>query len=104
VAAAALALALFAIKAAAAAARRFVPWTPAVRARLEWRRNLARRHDSYQWRKLAWFGLGMAAAALLAGTRESWELPLATASVLSGLLAEAVWRRKRLSTSPPLTA
>ena len=44
----ALALLLFALKASAAVGRRVVPLPPAVRAQQEWRRNLARFHDSYQ--------------------------------------------------------
>src|SRR5688572_26013957 len=62
-AAAVLAAVLFGLKAATAVARRVVPAPPVVRAHMEWRRNLARFHDSYQWRKLLWLGLGIVAAA-----------------------------------------
>jgi hypothetical protein len=100
-AAAALAAVLFGLKAATAVARRLVPAPPLVRAHMEWRRNLARLHDSYQWRKLLWLGLGMVAAAAALGRTDGWELPLGAACVLGGVAAEVVWRRKRLPLSPP---
>jgi hypothetical protein len=97
---AALLALLFAVKAGAAVARRAVPASPRVRAAQEWRRNLARVHDSYQWRKLLWVGLGMLAAAA-DGEGAAWELPLAAACTAAGGAAEVVWRRKRLTTLPP---
>jgi hypothetical protein len=99
---AALALMLFGVKAFAAVARRVVPTTAAVRAHYEWRRNLARFHDSYQWRKLVWFGIGILVAGGAAPPRGGWEVPLGAACVLGGALAEAVWRRKGLPLTPPL--
>jgi hypothetical protein len=101
-AAAALAAVLFGLKAATAVARRLFPAPPLVRAHMEWRRNLARFHDSYQWRKLLWLGLGIVAAAAALGRTAGWEIPIGAACVLSGALAEVVWRRKGLSTAPPL--
>jgi hypothetical protein len=93
---------LFAVKAVAAVARRALPASPQVRAHQEWRRNLARVHDSYQWRKLLWVGLGMFAASTLHGPRARWERPLAAACLGAGLTAELLWRRKRLANAPPL--
>jgi hypothetical protein len=93
---------LFGLKAAAAVARRALPASPQVRAHQEWRRNLARLHDSYQWRKLLWVGLGVFAASTLDGPRGRWERPLAAACAGAGLTAELVWRRKRLANVPPL--
>ena len=95
----ALAFVLFGLKASAAVARRFVPATPAVRSGWEWRRHLARYYDSYQWRKLAWFGAGILGAAT-ASTRRGWELPLGIACVVSGVLAELAWRRTGLAPRP----
>jgi hypothetical protein len=97
-----LAVVLFGVKAVAAVARRALPASPHVRAHQEWRRNLARLHDSYQWRKLLWVGLGLFAAGTLDGPRARWERPLAAACVGAGLTAELVWRRKRLASAPPL--
>jgi hypothetical protein len=102
VAAAALGILLFGVKAFAAVARRIVPASRAVRAHQEWRRNLARFHDSYQWRKLLWFGIGIVSAAQFMGPEDGWEMPLGTACVLCGAVAQLVWRRKGLPLSPPL--
>ena len=101
-AAACLAVMLFGVKAFAAVARRFLPSTPVVRTRLEWRRNLARYHDSYQWRKLAWFGIGILLAAAFSGRPRTWEGPLGAACLLAGVVADLVWRRKGLPMAPPV--
>ena len=100
----ALALLLFVLKASAAVGRRVVALPPAVRAQQEWRRNLARVHDSYQVRKLLWFGLGILAATGAAPRPGRWGIPLGAACALAGAAAEAVWRRKRLPAVPPWTA
>ena len=94
---AALLAALFGLKAAAAVARRVFPLSPAVRAEMEGRRGLARVHDSYQWRKLAWVGLGMVAAAAGLEAASGWAARLGGACMLSGAAAEIVWRRKGLA-------
>ena len=101
-AAAALLVMLFGVKALAAVARRLLPTSPGVRAHFEWRRSLARFHDSYQWRKLVWFGIGILASAAAGGHRGRWEIPLGATLLVCGALAEAAWRRKGLSTTPPL--
>ena len=95
---------LFAVKVAAAVGRRVVPATDVVRSHWEWRRNLARYHDSYQWRKLLWIGIGliMGAALWVPGTRIQWLL--GATCVLAGGAAEVVWRRQRLSLAPPRAA
>lgn len=99
---AALALAglLFLLKLFAAVARRLVPASPAVRARWDWRRTLARQHDSFQWRKLVWVGAGTLAAALARSGAGS-EVVVGAGCVAAGLVAEAVWRRKGLHPVPP---
>ena len=96
-----LAAMLFGLKAFAAVARKVLPATPAVRAHWEWRRNLARYYDSYQWRKLVWLGVGILAAAGASRPQGAWEIRLGAACILSGALAEVAWRRKRLTTVPP---
>lgn len=92
---------LFCIKAAAAVARRVAPASAAVRAAWEWRRGLARHRDSYQWRKLAWFGLGICAASAAGLGRFGWGWALGGACLGSGLLAEVAWRRLGLGVNPP---
>lgn len=95
---------LFAVKVIAAVGRRVVPATDVVRSHWEWRRNLARYHDSYQWRKLLWIGIGlmMAAAVGRSGTTIQWVL--GGACFLAGAVAEYFWRRQGLKLGPPRTA
>ena len=95
-----LIVALFAVKVAAAAGRKAVPASTGVRAHWEWRRNLARYYDSYQWRKLVWFGIGIVIGAATAspGTRQQWILGLVCAA--AGAIAEPLWRRHRLALAP----
>jgi len=100
-AAAALAMMLFAVKALAAVARRFVAAGPEARAASEWRRNLARHHDSYQWRKLVWYGVGMLGVEVVTGPPSEWARYLGVACFVSGMAAEWVWRRKGLPLVPP---
>jgi hypothetical protein len=95
----ALAVVLFGLKAFAAVARRLVPATPAVRSRWEWRRQLARYYDSYQWRKLVWFGVGILVAAA-ASPGQGPELRLGVACLVSGALGELAWRRTGLGPKP----
>ena len=54
------------------------------------RRNIAKQHDSYQWQKLFWIGLGMLPYAFIGGGLRSGEL--AVTSVLSD------WRRCGIAT------
>jgi uncharacterized membrane protein YfcA len=95
---------LFAVKVAAAVVRRFVPATDVVRSHWEWRRNLARYHDSYQWRKLLWIGIGLLVGAAVGspGTRIQWVL--GTGCVLAGAVAEVFWRRLGLGLAPTRAA
>src|SRR5262245_10310916 len=69
---------LFGIKVLAAVARRLVS-SAFVRSHWEWRRRLATGYDSYQWRKLLWFGLGIMIGAAVGwpGTKAHWILGLA---------------------------
>lgn len=93
---------LFAVKVVAAVARRVVPATNLVRSHWEWRRNLARYYDSYQWRKLLWIGTGLLIGGAVGkpGTTIQWIL--GAVCVIAGGIAEILWRRQRLGLAPPL--
>jgi hypothetical protein len=92
---------LFAVKVIAAVARRVVSPSALVQAHWEWRRDLARNYDSYQWRKLLWFGVGimMGGALRWPGTRTQWVL--GAVCFAAGGVAEILWRRHRLGLVPP---
>jgi hypothetical protein len=94
---------LFALKAGAAVTRRLARAPAAVRAHWDWRRALARRHDSYQWRKLLWVGAGILAAGAVGGA-PAWSRPLGIACVLCGIAGELSWRRLGVGLQPPSQA
>jgi hypothetical protein len=91
---------LFAVKVIAALARKASSASPLVRAHWEWRRNLARYYDSYQWRKLVWFGIGILIGGAVdwPGTSAQWTLGVGC--VAAGGVAEIFWRRHRLGLVP----
>jgi len=95
---------LFSLKAGAAVARKLMPSTELVRAHWEWRRNLARFYDSYQWRKLVWFGLGVLAYAAAGSPHRAWHWALGAAVTSAGAAGEWFWRRRGLGIAPPLRA
>jgi len=99
----ALLVLLFGVKAFAVVARRLAGASARVKAEWERRRKLARYHDSYQWRKLTWFGVGILAAGLL-GPRARWELALGAGCLASGLIAEGFWRRLGVPGPPKVAA
>jgi hypothetical protein len=92
---------LLAIKVFAGVARRVVSASTVVRSHWEWRRNLARYYDSYQWRKLLWFGTGILTGGALHSLSATslWVLGLACAA--TGGAAEILWRRHNLGIAPP---
>lgn len=83
---------LFGIKVASAVGRKILPASNAVQREWERRRKLARLHDSYQWRKLSWIGLGFLAGSVYS-PGSSWQLTLGVFCVGSGLVAEWIWRQ-----------
>jgi hypothetical protein len=56
------------------------------------RRRTAKYFDSYQWRKLLWFGLGMALYMLPAGHFISQPSGLAAFCIATGAFGTARWR------------
>jgi hypothetical protein len=95
--------ALFGLKACSAVGRRVARAYPDAQAHWEWRRGLARDHDSYQWRKLTWVGIGLVLGAAGGAGVESLAR-LGVVLALAGVVAEVVWRRKGLSLAPPRQA
>ena len=92
---------LFAVKTVAAVARRLVPATAVVRAYWQWRRDLARYHDSYQWRKLVWIGIGLVLGAVTENPGTGVQWTLGAVCLLGGGVGEVFWRRKGLALAPP---
>jgi hypothetical protein len=91
---------LLAIKVFAAVSRKVVPVSTLVRSHWEWRRNLARYYDSYQWRKLLWFGIGIIVGDAPHGPETTAQWILGLACVAAGAVAEIVWRGHHLRIAP----
>jgi hypothetical protein len=86
---------LFMLRAFPAAFRRSAPFSNTVRSVWAERRRLAKRYDSYQWRKLFWIGVGFALYMALAGRfLISW-IAVTSFCLLSGVFGLARWRHIR---------
>lgn len=72
--------------------RKLVPFSDAAQVLWSERRQLAKRYDCYQWRKLFWIGVGL--AMYVAVWREARTLGIFCASfcLLSGAVGFARWR------------
>jgi hypothetical protein len=67
------------------------------------RRRVAKRFDSYQWRKLLWMGLGLAVYWMAAEMPSRAVAVLMWLTISSGALGQLVWRYRaaRLPPAPP---
>lgn len=72
--------------------RKVVPFPSGALALWAHRRGLAKRFDSYQWRKLLWIGVGMALYTARMQGASAWETGLVVVSVGVGLVGELAWR------------
>ena len=56
------------------------------------RRDIAKRFDAYQWRKLLWLGSGMAIHAVASDDAGAWLIGLSATAIVAGVLGEIAWR------------
>ncbi len=56
------------------------------------RRQLAKRYDSYQWRKLFWIGIGLVLFTVYSGQYSASRLVVASLCLVAGTLGIARWR------------
>ena len=73
--------------------RRVLPFS--VEAKKLWavRRNIARWHDSYQWQKLFWIGLGLLPYAVMGDGPRNGELVVTFICLIGGGAGLLFWRR-----------
>jgi hypothetical protein len=57
------------------------------------RRQIAKRHDSYQWQKLFWVGLGLLPYAVAGGGLRTGEWVLTAICLIGGGAGLLIWRR-----------
>ena len=74
--------------------RRLLPFKQATQRAWAERRQLGRRYDSYQWRKLLLVGIGLALYALFSGETTAVRIAISSTCLLSGALGLAWWRLK----------
>jgi hypothetical protein len=74
-------------------ARRALPFSSEVRGVWAARRVLAKEHDSYQWMKLLWVGIGLTLYVLSTEDQRVSVLVLTTAALLAGGAGMVAWQR-----------
>ena len=83
---------LLALRVVPAVVRKLLPFSAEVRTIWAERRQMAKRVDSYQWRKLFWIGIGLGVFALQSGLRLPALLALTSACLLAGAAGLIVWQ------------
>jgi hypothetical protein len=76
-----------------AAVRKSAPFSDRVRRVWAERRYLAKRHDSYQWRKLFWIGAGSSLYTVFSGHFVTAWIVVALLCLISGAIGLVRWRR-----------
>lgn len=88
-------LTLFGLRVGPALLRRLIPFSKEVQEMWALRRQWAKLYDSYQWRKLLWIGLGMAAGATFVHRTLGYEMTVAAFCIIVGSLGTVFWRRRK---------
>ncbi|MFO1110043.1 MAG: hypothetical protein U1E61_12720 [Bradyrhizobium sp.] len=95
-----IALALFiglliALRVGPALLRAVLPFSAGTKGIWFQRRQIAKLHDSYQWQKLFWMGLGMLAFAITAGGLGVGEQVLTAICLIGGAAGRLLWQRNK---------
>jgi hypothetical protein len=77
--------------------RRILPFPERVLAVWAERRKIAKRFDSYQWRKLVWFGVGLSAYAVSVRRFDGPSAVLTVLCLIGGVLGALAWRQKTVT-------
>jgi hypothetical protein len=75
--------------------RRIFPFSQEIAILWRNQRQIAKRYDSYQWRKLFAVGLGLLAYLCYSGNFRGVHVVTAIACIASGALGLIVWRRRQ---------
>jgi hypothetical protein len=80
--------------------RRVIPFTDEAQSIWQARRQLAKRYDSYQWKKLTWIGIGWGVYAVIGSEPRKPLIILAIFCCFVGLAGTARWTyRKRIKSA-----
>lgn len=90
---AALLSVLLALRLVPAVLRKVLPFSAQAKEVWRERRQLAKRFDSYQWKKLLWLGLGMSVHPLVGSRLSMAETMLMIVCLTVGLMGVVAWKR-----------
>jgi hypothetical protein len=90
---------LIALRVVPAVLRKVLPFS--AEAKKIWfdRRQVAKLHDSYQWQKLFWIGLGLLPYATIGSGLKAGEMVLTAVCLIGGGAGLLIWRK--VNTAPP---
>ena len=86
---------LIALRVAPAMLRRALPFSDEAKKIWAERRNIAKQHDSYQWQKLFWIGLGLLPYVIIGDGLKNGELVVTFICLIGGGAGLLLWRRHR---------
>jgi hypothetical protein len=86
---------LFTLRLGPAVLRKLLPFSGEVLGTWAKRRQIAKRYDSYQWRKLFWIGIGLIVHAVAFDGFWTARMVLASTCLASGLIGTLTWRAHR---------
>lgn len=86
---------LIALRVGPAVLRAVLPFSAETKGIWFQRRQIAKLHDSYQWRKLFWMGLGMLVFAITAGGLATGEQVLTAVCLVGGAAGLLLWQRSK---------
>jgi hypothetical protein len=91
---------LVALRVVPAVLRLALPFSAEAKAIWAERRALAKRYDSYQWKKLFWIALGLLLYLVFAGNARNSEIVIVLICLIGGGVGQWVWRRTSDSHRP----
>ena len=86
---------LIGLRVAPALLRAVLPFSTETKSVWFQRRQIAKLHDSYQWQKLFWIGLGLLAFAAVGGGLRAGEQVLMASCLLGGAAGLLLWQRSK---------
>jgi hypothetical protein len=86
---------LIALRVGPAVLRKVLPFSRETKEIWFQRRQVAKLHDSYQWQKLFWIGLGLLAFAMISGLRPG-EQVLTAICLVGGAAGLLLWQRSKV--------
>jgi hypothetical protein len=81
--------------------RRFFPASSELNSAWRERRMLGKAYDSYQWRKLVGYGVGLLAFLFGSGRGQNPATYFAAGCVVAGIVGAVCWQRRRASLQAP---